>query len=113
MKQAFEFISDPGHGWLKVDLETLAQLEMKLSDFSSFSYLFYNSRKGEMSPFILLEEDCDATLFAKTYRDKTGREIKTRSRYTNQFAGRFSRAYFPNCKDYHKYFAANEMESIA
>lgn len=113
MRKSFEFISDPGHGWLKVDLQTLAELGMKLSDFSGYSYLFYNRRKGAMSPFILLEEDCDAELFARTYRAKTGREITTRHRYTNQFAGRFNRAYFSNGKTYHKYIAANETEREA
>jgi len=110
MRRTFEFVTDPGHGWIKVDFDTLATLDLKLSDFSSCSYLFYNSRKGAMQPFIYLEEDCDAEIFAKRYREMTGREAKTRGRYTNQFAGRFHRHYFPNGKDYFRYFAKDTID---
>ena len=111
MKRIFEFVTDPGHGWLKVDFETLAKLDLKLSDFSSCSYLFFNSRKGAMQPFIYLEEDCDAGIFAKRYKEVTGQEAKTRGRYTNQFAGRFNRYYFPNGKGYFRYFAKDTIQS--
>lgn len=111
MKRTFEFVTDPGHGWLKVDFETLAKLDLKLSDFSSCSYLFFNSRKGAMQPFIYLEEDCDAGIFARRYKEVTGQEAKTRGRYTNQFAGRFNRCYFPNGKDYFRYFAQETIQS--
>ena len=111
MKRTFEFVTDPGHAWLKVDFETLATLGLKLSDFSSCSYLFFSTRKGAMQPFIYLEEDCDAGVFEKRYKEVTGKEAKTRGRYTNQFAGRFHRAYFPNGKDYYRYFAQSTIES--
>lgn len=111
MRRTFELISDPGHGWLKVDFATLEKLGLKLGDFSSCSYLFFNRNKGAMSPFILLEEDCDATLFLKAYREKTGQEARTRVRYTDRAAVRFHPRYYPNGLGYYKYFARNTIES--
>lgn len=54
MNTVFDFISDPGHGWLKVPyklLETLG-IQNKISHYS------YRTREDAY-----LEEDCDAPLF--------------------------------------------------
>jgi len=49
-----DFISDPGHGWLKVPLTLLVKYGI-LESISSWSYI-----RGK---FAYLEEDCDADVF--------------------------------------------------
>ena len=49
-KLTLRFLSDPGHGWLKVNrkvIQTLGQF-----DISGYSY--------QRGPWVFLEEDCDA-----------------------------------------------------
>lgn len=48
----FDFYSDPGHGWVAVELELLDHLGL-LDTITSFSYI-----RGGMA---YLEEDCDAS----------------------------------------------------
>jgi hypothetical protein len=48
---AYEFINDPGHGWLKVPLSDLPK-DLEFSEYSFFD-----------DEFAYLEEDCDAGLF--------------------------------------------------
>lgn len=50
-KPVYEFISDPGHGWLKVPLADLPK------GFHPSQYSFKDSQ------FAYLEEDCDASAF--------------------------------------------------
>ena len=52
----YKFIADPGHGWLEVPIKELIELGI-VEKISPYSYI-----KGE---FAYLEEDCDATEFAK------------------------------------------------
>ncbi len=61
MQAKFEFISDPGHGWLKVSLHTLYHLDI-VDQITPYSYI----RKG----FAYLEEDCDASRFMQAYIQK-------------------------------------------
>ena len=63
MRTTFDFISDPGHGWLKVNTRDLFALGLTPADFSSYSY-----RRGDD---LYLEEDCDASLFIVRYREHT------------------------------------------
>lgn len=107
MKRSFEYLQDPGHGWIKVDFATLEQLGLKLSDFSSCSYLFYNTTQCEIRPVIFLEEDCDATLFLKAYREKTGKEARTRVRYTERARLRIDWNYLPNDGKHHSFIKQN------
>lgn len=60
MKKTYTFYSDPGHGWLKVDLKDLINLGI-LDQISNFSY----ARKGKKSISVYLEEDMDAGIFLK------------------------------------------------
>ena len=53
----YRFHYDAGHGWLEVDESDITRHGLTLADFSSFSY-----RKGAT---VYLEEDCDASKFAK------------------------------------------------
>ena len=58
----FQFYSDPGHGWLRVDLASAKAVGLEPSNFSTFSY--------QQGHWLYLEEDCDASLFVKAYMDK-------------------------------------------
>ena len=54
------FYSDPGHGWLEVPVQLLADLGIK-DKVSRYSY-----RKGEKA---YLEEDCDCSLFMQAMKN--------------------------------------------
>lgn len=56
---SFNFHADPGHGWLEVSAENLAEVGLKPTSFSSFSY-----RRGSK---YFLEEDADAGLFIAAF----------------------------------------------
>lgn len=56
------FHHDPGHGWLAVTIGQAAQVGLRVSDFSSWSY-----RSGGT---LYLEEDCDAPKYLAAYRAK-------------------------------------------
>lgn len=72
MRTTFDFISDPGHGWLKVNTRDLFALGLTPSHFTSYSY-----RRGNE---LYLEEDCDATMFIEAYIKKNGAPPKFRER---------------------------------
>ena len=69
-KPHFTFFSDPGHGWLFVDLPSLKKIGMGPSDFTGCSYHAPHTFTG-----MYLEEDCDAPLFMKAYKEKMGEEL--------------------------------------
>lgn len=58
----FKFISDPGHGWLEVDISDIHAVGLTSASFSRFSY-----RKHDTC---YLEEDCDASRFIDAYQAK-------------------------------------------
>jgi len=60
----FKFFSDPGHGWLRVDLQSAESVGLAPGNFSRFSYRFGH--------WLYLEEDCDASLFVTAYLKKNG-----------------------------------------
>lgn len=62
----FEFISDPGHAWLKVEWTELKALGLNPTDFSQCSYRKRNT--------FYLEEDCDAPKFIKAWTEKHGKK---------------------------------------
>ena len=55
MGKTYVFITDPGHGWLKVPL---AEVRASGATISCYSYIRGN--------FAYLEEDCDAGAFTDT-----------------------------------------------
>jgi len=59
----YKFYADGGHGWLAVKRQELIDLGI-LEKISEYSY-----QKGKT---VYLEEDCDATLFVDTYKNKFG-----------------------------------------
>jgi len=71
MQKVFDFISDPGHGWVKVPLKTLAALGI-------INYITrYSHMRGS---FAYLEEDLDADLFHQAYEKCFGFPPKYRER---------------------------------
>ena len=72
--KTFTFYSDPGHGWLEVDKKDLIELSLE-DKISSFSY------QSALENKVYLEEDCDATLFWKSYEAKYKTAMKHREIY--------------------------------
>ena len=71
------FISDPGHGWLKVLLPELDTLGIR-EQISPYS--FYDTR------FAYLEEDADASVYLEARRSQGYDETEFDERYTNYFS---------------------------
>ena len=63
---AYKFYSDPGHGWMAVSFKNFFAVGAKLEDVSNFSYV-----RGKT---LYLEEDGDAGVFIKAFREKMGTE---------------------------------------
>ena len=63
MKKVFYWYSDPGHGWLKVDLKILNLMAIA-HKISHFSYVRGN--------YAYLEEDVDAGIFINAYEKLYG-----------------------------------------
>lgn len=62
----FNYIVDPGHGWIEVPMELVDQLGLR-NKISKYSY----KSKIDGIETAFLEEDCDAGLFENAYgRDK-------------------------------------------
>ena len=72
----FQFYSDPGHGWLRVDLASAKAVGLEPSNFSTFSY--------QQGHWLYLEEDCDASLFVKEYMAKHNRPPVIKEHSTNR-----------------------------
>lgn len=73
MRKTFEFYSDAGHGWLKVDKRDILALSIQ-DKISGFSY------KNGCN--IYLEEDSDADCFLTSYKQAYGFE-PTINRHTS------------------------------
>lgn len=61
---SFTHFTDPGHGWLRVDIQSAASVGLKPSDFTKYSYRYQH--------WLYLEEDVDATKFLRAYTIKHG-----------------------------------------
>lgn len=75
MQKTFDFISDPGHGWVKVPIKLLWDFGIA-EKISTYSY-----QRGE---YAYLEEDCDATTFHQAYETRFGFPPKYRERNAGQ-----------------------------
>jgi hypothetical protein len=62
-QRKFTFISDPGHGWLKVPIKLLQQLGIA-HKITAWSY--------QRASHAYLEEDCDMQLFVRAYEKRFG-----------------------------------------
>lgn len=61
-----KFISDPGHGWLRVPHEVIKNTGLSTASFSRYSYIDHS--------YMYLEEDMDAGVFMETYKNLNGAE---------------------------------------
>lgn len=69
MNKTFTFYTDPGHGWLAVSIDDVYAVGLEPKSFSEYSY--------QNMGFLFLEEDCDAEIFVREWRDVFGEpEIK-------------------------------------
>ena len=68
--KTYSFLSDPGHGWLKVPIEDLIAVGLNLEKISACSY--YDRKQT----YVYLEEDRDANVFFRAYKEKFGEEPK-------------------------------------
>ena len=87
----YSFLSDPGHGWLKVPFGDFLAVGLDLKKISTFSY--YDSYRTN----VYLEEDCDLAIFVGAYQKTHGhgpkikfmnpseRQSKVRSYYRNHY----------------------------
>jgi hypothetical protein len=55
-----KFISDPGHGWLRVPHKVIADVGLTKASFSTYSYVD--------NDYMYLEEDLDAGVFMQTFK---------------------------------------------
>ena len=69
------FHADPGHGWLAVPHQVLAELGQSDADYSPYSY-----RDAEA---VYLEEDGDALSFLSRWRERHGISPAVHEEYTN------------------------------
>ncbi len=60
----FKFITDPGHGWLRVPHKVIRDMGLTAKSFSRYSYVD--------NDYMYLEEDLDAGVFLQTYQNITG-----------------------------------------
>jgi len=74
------FISDPGHGWLKVPLTEIVALGLE-TQISVYSYI-----EGR---YAYLEEDCDCP----RYLEARAAQGHPRPEITEQYVDRFARPY--------------------
>lgn len=77
MRNTFNFYCDPGHGWLKVNIDETIELGIyyKISPFS------FRDKSN-----LFLEEDCDAPLFINAYKNKFRKEPKLKFHQSNRLS---------------------------
>lgn len=88
-EKTYDFYEDAGHGWLKVKLSELIELEIA-EKISGYSY-YQNDN-------VYLEEDCDMNVFLKAMRDKKSTFVKFRDHFAKNGSrvrsyDRFSKKY--------------------
>jgi hypothetical protein len=71
----FDFLADAGHGWIKVPVKLL--IDLNIADKVSH-YSYYRAGFG------YLEEDCDLTLFFNAYHARFGEDPKLRDRISDR-----------------------------
>ena len=67
--------TDPGHGWLAVTLNDIADVGLTPSDFTQYSY--------QRADVLYLEEDCDAGKFIDAWKLKHNAEPEILERWSN------------------------------
>jgi hypothetical protein len=77
VKKSYNFLQDPGHGWVAVPLKDLAELGLSRQDFSAYSY---ESKAGTVA---YLEEDCDAPKFIAHFEKRFDHKPALVEKHTN------------------------------
>ena len=93
MQKSFDFISDPGHGWIKVPFDLLQALGIT-TNISRHSYM-----RGE---YAYLEEDRDASLFHQAFEKHYGKPPQYRMRVAGQKSSRVRN--YDTYNAFNKYF---------
>ena len=73
--KTFDYIQDPGHGWVKVPVNLLIALGIH-DQVSHFSYY--------RNAFVYLEEDSDTALFFNAFHARYGHDPKLRDRVARE-----------------------------
>ena len=73
--KTFDYIQDPGHGWIKTPVKLLVELGIH-NEISSYSYY--------RGAFAYLEEDCDLTRFFNAFNARFGTDPQLRSRVARE-----------------------------
>lgn len=74
-RPTFDFLMDPGHGWVKVPKALLKELGIE-ARISSYSY-----QRGD---YAYLEEDVDAGIFIVAFKEAKGDTPKFRERMSDK-----------------------------
>lgn len=85
MKKQFDYIQDAGHGWVKVPLSLIRDLEIA-EKITHYSY-YHNGQ-------VYLEEDNDTCTFMNAYHARFGFDPKLRDRVARERRSRV-RGYVP------------------
>lgn len=75
VKSVFDMYNDAGHGWLKVQYHLIEKMGLTQN-------ITPYSRQHGIDVF--LEEDCDAPMFIRKYREMFEREPLIRQHYTDK-----------------------------
>ncbi len=78
MKKKFYMFSDPSHAWLRVDRQTLTDMNLNQNHFTEYSYVDFD--------FLYLEEDTDAEFFLKKYQEKFKIKPEIVKRTSNKYS---------------------------
>ena len=78
------FVSDPGHGWLRVPLVDIAALEIE-SDISACSFIDTRIEPRRSGGFAYLEEDCDCAVFVQACKAKNIPMPTIKEKYVEYF----------------------------
>lgn len=104
MKTSYNYLQDPGHGWLAVPVKDLHELGLVRNDFSPYSYV---SRSGST---VYLEEDFDASFYVEVYKAALGQPPHFHEKHTNNRS--FIRSLEP-LRSFHEYNNGGRNELFA
>lgn len=101
--KTFDYIQDPGHGWVKVPLAMLRDLGIA-EQISHYSYV--------RNEHAYLEEDNDTALFFNAYHARFGHDPKLRDRIARERPSRVRRYDAYGYKRYAYLTALKEMGKL-
>ena len=75
-RYSYNFYTDPSHGWLEVPIELLQELNIS-NKISRCSYIDHTETN------VYLEEDCDAPVLLKAFKEKYNESLEFDEVHTN------------------------------